>query len=85
MNEIQEKNILIAERVPPSDRWILLPNKDIVYPSLIEVMNAYHIKCVGKPPKAYRLEPKEGKLYAIIESTQEIESPKKYNIYGDYE
>jgi hypothetical protein len=82
MTEIIEKLVLVAERIAPGDNWLMLGTK---YPSLIEVMNAYHIKCVGKPPKAYRLEPKEGKLYAIIESTQEIESPKKYNIYGDYE
>jgi hypothetical protein len=48
-------------------------------------MNAYHMICVGKPPKAYRLEPMNGKVYAIIESIQEAEPPKKYNIYGDYE
>jgi hypothetical protein len=46
-------------------------------------MNAYHIKCVGKPPKAYRLEPMEGKVYAIFELIYEVEPPKKYNIYGD--
>jgi hypothetical protein len=48
-------------------------------------MNAYHIKCVGKPPKAYRLEPMANKLYAIVESIQEVEPPKRYNIYGDHD
>jgi hypothetical protein len=84
MNKTQEKNILIAERVPPSDRWILLPNKDIIYPSLIETLNAYHIMNVGKH-KAYRLEPTQGKIYAIVETIQEVEPSKKYNIYNDYD
>jgi hypothetical protein len=83
MNEIQEKNILIAERVPPSDRWILLPNQDIVYPSLIEVLNAYHIKAVVKP-KAYRLEPMNNKLYAIVESISLMREPKKFDLYGEH-
>ena len=82
MTETVEKLVLVAERVPPGDNWLMLGTK---YPSLIEVMNAYHIKCVGKPPKAYRLEPMEGKVYAIFESIQEAEPPKKYNIYGDYD
>jgi hypothetical protein len=82
MTEAIEKNILIAERVPPGDNWLMGSTK---YPSLIEVMNAYHIKCVGKPPKAYRLEPMANKLYAIVESIQEVEPPKKYNIYGDHD
>jgi hypothetical protein len=49
-----EKNVLIAERVPPGDAWLM---GGTTYPSLIEMLNAYHVRCVGKPPKAYRLEP----------------------------
>ncbi len=82
MTETVEKLVLVAERVPPGDNWSMKGTK---YPSLIEVMNAYHMICVGKPPKAYRLEPMQGKVYAIIESIQEAEPPKKYNIYGDYD
>jgi len=82
MTEAIEKNILIAERVPPGDNWLMKGTK---YPSLIDVMNAYHITCGGNPPKAYRLEPMQGKVYAITESIQEVEPPKRYNIYGDYD
>ena len=81
MTEVIEKNILIAVRVPPGDQWKM---GDTVYPSLIEMLNAYHKMSVGKP-KAYRLEPIAGKVYAIAESIQEVPQPIKYDLYGDYE
>ena len=80
-----EKNIQIAERVPPGDRWKLL-NGEKVYDSLTEVLNAYY-QASDIKPTAFRLEPMRSKLYLI--TTQEIEipkpEPKKYNMYGDYE
>jgi hypothetical protein len=81
MTEAVEKNILIAERVPPGDQWKM---RDTVYPSLIEMLNAFHKMAAGKY-KAYRLEPIAGKAYAITESIQETPQPKKYDLYGDYE
>jgi hypothetical protein len=79
-----EKNILIAERVPPGDRWkLLIDNK--VYDSLTETLNSYYVQATIKP-LAFRLEPMNSKLYII--TTEEIEipkpEPKKYNLYGDY-
>jgi hypothetical protein len=81
MTETVEKLVLIAERVPPGDNWLMKGTK---YPSLIETLNAYHIMNVGKH-KAYRLEPTQGKIYAIVETIQEVEPSKKYNIYNDYD
>ena len=80
-----EKNILIAERVPPGDKWKLITS-NVVYDSLTEVLNAYY-QASDIKPTAFRLEPMRSKLYLI--TTQEIEipkpEPKKYNMYGDYE
>ena len=76
-----EKNILIAKRVPPGDRWSLL-NEDKVYTSLTETLEAYFKKSgIGCD---FRLSPLKGELHMI--STEEItpEPPKKFNIYGDY-
>ena len=81
MTENIEKNVLIAERVPPGDQWKM---GGTTYPSLIEMLNAYHKMSVGKP-KAYRLEPIAGKVYAIAESIQEVPQPIKYDLYGDHE
>jgi hypothetical protein len=77
-----EKNILFAERVPLGDRWKLL-NSEKVYNSLTEVLNAY-FEIATLKPIAYRLEPMNGKLYAIKNSTEPDPEPKKYSIYGDY-
>jgi len=79
---ITEKNILIANRVPPSDRWTLVGDEK-VHPSLTDVLNAYFEKSTIKP-LAYRLEPMNSKLYAIHNSTEPDPEPKKYSIYGDY-
>ena len=80
-----EKNIQIAERVPPGDRWKLLGDEKI-YDSLTEVLNAYY-QASSVKPTAFRLEPLKGKLYII--TTEEIEipkaEPKKYDLYGDFE
>jgi len=80
-----EKNIQIAERVPPGDRWKILGDEK-VYDSLTEVLNAWYQQAVNKP-QAFRLEPLNGKLYII--TTEEIElpkpEPKKYDLYGDFE
>ena len=80
-----EKNIQIAERVPPGDRWKLLGDEK-TYPSLTDALNAYYQQAIVKP-QAFRLEPLKGKLYII--TTEEIEipkpEPKKYDLYGDFE
>ena len=81
MTETVETFKLIAERVPPGDNWLMMGTK---YPSLIETLNAYHVIATTKP-KAYRLEPLNGKIYAILESVQEVPQPKKYDLYGDYD
>ena len=80
-----EKNIQIAERVPPGDRWKLFINNKI-YDSLTDALNGYYQVATVKP-QAFRLEPLKSKLYII--TTQEIEipkqEPKKYDLYGDFE
>jgi hypothetical protein len=81
-----EHNHLIAERVPPSDRWRLTPEyKDkTVHHSLTETLEAYS-QVTGEPCH-FRLEPLNGKLFAIKKEVEEVvpEPPKRFNIYGDY-
>jgi hypothetical protein len=60
----QEKNILIARRVPPSDQWCLVDDeKQIVYKSLTEALEAYYQKTQTKCE--FRLAPLKGELYII--------------------
>lgn len=79
-----EKNILIAKRVPPGDRWSLL-NEDKIHSSLTETLEAYFQETQTKCE--FRLAPLKGELYMI--TTEEVAPiapppPKKFNIYGDY-
>ena len=84
MKQKVEKNIKIADRVPPGDRWQVNGVKEI-QPSLTDALNAYYVSSTIKP-QAFRLEPIKGNLYIITTEDIEIipEPPKKYNLYGDY-
>jgi hypothetical protein len=81
--QIKEINVLIAQRVPPGDRWSLI-NEDTVHKSLTETLEAYFQKT--NEPCEFRLAPLKGELYMITtkEETVKVEPPKKFNIYGDY-
>ena len=78
----QEKNILIARRVPPSDQWCLVDDeKQIVYKSLTETLETYYQKTQTKCE--FRLAPLKGELYMITTENIESPPPKRFNIYGD--
>jgi len=77
-----ENRTLIANRIPPGDRWSLV-GEEKIYSSITEVLNAYFEKVTVKP-LAYRLEPLNNKIYALQTSTGPDPEPKKYSIYGDY-
>jgi hypothetical protein len=78
-----EKLKLIALRIKgKGDTWALNTpkNEDPEQPSLTQTLeywfNKTQIRC------AFRLEPLEGKLFAILEDNQPP-PPQKYNIYGE--
>ena len=85
--KIVETKILIARRVPPSDRWRLVA-KGIafgpVHKSLTDTLEAYMVKTGFKGE--YRLAPLKSELYAISTTTEEviIEPEKKYSLYGEF-
>ena len=79
----QEKNILIARRVPPGDQWCLVDDETkTIYKSLTETLEGYFQK-VNKPYE-FRLAPLKGELYIITTEEVAAPPPKKFNIYGDY-
>jgi hypothetical protein len=87
--ELKEELILIAERVPPSDRWALLSDPNHINSSLTEVLEGYFEE-LGGLSCDFRLSPMKGKLYAIDSVVVEKAlpppppPPKKFNMYGDY-
>ena len=82
-NEIIEEIELIAQRVPPGDKWELLIDKENVIEGLVQTLNQYVRKTKFKGH--YRLEPLNGKLFAIV--TKEIDvkepEPEKFDLYGE--
>jgi len=83
--EVVEKNVLIANRVPPGDNWKLVINPNITYKSLTETLEAYFQETGNRCE--FRLAPLDSKLYAIDVEEHVIEEPKpkQFSIYGDYQ
>ena len=82
----KEENILIARRVPPSDRWRLVENEPDgpVHKSLTDTLEAYMTKTGFRGE--YKLSPLKSELYAISTIEEEIkpEPIKQYSIYGEF-
>ena len=82
-SKIEEFYEVIANRVPPGDRWTLVSSKTI-HNSITEALEAWFAKTGEKAE--FKLAPLAGKLYVIRTEEVEVkpEPPKKFNIYGDY-
>jgi len=84
--KVVEKNILIARRMPPGDRWKLEIEeaKEKTHGSLTETLEAYMVLTGFRGE--YRLAPMKGELYIVQNEEQEIKPvpEKKYSIYGEY-
>ena len=82
--ELQEEKVLIATRIPPGDNWELVIDQGTTIEGLVMGLTMYMRKTKFKGH--YRLEPLEGKLYAIETNEIEIpeEEPMKFDLYGEY-
>ena len=87
MTEFQtvENKQLIADRVPPGDRWALTadPSRK-VYESLTDSLEAYFQQTQFNA--AFYLDPIGGKLYAVKREEVEIqpEPIKEFSFYGEF-
>ena len=82
--ETIESSVLIAERVPPGDKWELVIDKENVIDGLVQALTQYMRKTKFKGN--YRLEPLNGKLYALREEEVDITEPEpeRFDLYGEY-
>ena len=86
MTEFQtvENKQLIADRVPPGDRWALTADPSrVVYESLTDTLEAYFQKTQFNA--AFYLDPIGGKLFAVQREEVEVqpEPIKTFDFYGD--
>ena len=87
MSEFQtvENKKLIAERVPPGDRWTLTadPSK-VIHESLTDSLEAYFQQTQFNA--AFYLDPIGGKLFAVSREEVEIEPEpiKEFSFYGEF-
>lgn len=81
--EIIEEIELIAERVPPGDNWELVIDRENIIDGLVQTLNTYVRKTKFKGH--YRLEPINGKLFAIIQQEIDVKEPEpeKFDLYGE--
>jgi len=82
--KIVEENILIAERIPPGDNWELVIDRGTNIEGLVMALTMYMRKTKFKGH--YRLEPLNGKLFAIQQVEEQIEQPEPqvWDLYGEY-
>ena len=80
----EEVNELIANRVPPGDNWELVIDKENIIEGLVQTLTQYMRKTKSKGH--YRLEPLNGKLYAIVEEEINVPEPEPevWDLYGEY-
>ena len=81
--EIEEVKELIAERVPPGDNWELVIDRGTTVEGLVQALSLYMRKTKFKGH--YRLEPLNGKLFAIKEQQVELPEPEEqvWDLYGE--
>ena len=81
--EIQEEKVLIATRQPPGDNWELVIDQGNTIEGLVMALTQYMRKTKFKGH--YRLEPLNGKLYAIVTKEIDIEEPEPetWDLYGE--
>jgi len=81
--KVHEVKELIAERIPPGDNWELVIDRDNVIEGLVQALTQYMRKTKFKGH--YRLEPLNGKLYALVEEVEILEEPEEeiWDIYGE--
>ena len=81
---IEEEKELIAKRKAPGDNWILERDQSTVVEGLVMALTMYMRKTKFKGH--YRLEPLDGKLYAIEAHEVQIEEeePMKFDLYGEF-
>ena len=71
---------LVAQRVPPGDRWTLLEDdNDVVYGSLTDCLN--QIFMVQQATQFF-IDAKKGNVY-IEDGTEKPQSIKKFSLYGE--
>ena len=71
---------LVAQRVPPGDRWVLLEEEnDVVYGTLTDCLNQIFI--VHKSTEFY-IDAKNGEVY-IEDGVEKPQPIKKFSLYGE--
>lgn len=75
---------LIALRVPPGDQWELVIDKENIIDGLVQALTQYMRKTKFKGN--YRLEPLNGRLYAIREEEIDVTEPEpeRFDLYGEF-
>jgi len=71
---------LVAQRVPPGDRWILIEEEnDVVYGTLTDCLN--QIFMVHEVTQFY-IDAKKGEVY-IEDGVEKPQPIKKFSLYGE--
>lgn len=71
---------LVAQRVPPGDRWVLLEEEnDVVYGTLTDCLNQIYMV---HQSSQFFVDAKKGEVY-IEDGVDKPQPVKKYSLYGE--
>ena len=72
---------LVAERIPPGDRWAMIESdSDIVYGSLTDCLNQVF---VVHQATQFFIDAKKGEVYIEEDGVETKKEIKKYSLYGE--
>lgn len=80
--KVEQKKVVIMNRKPPGDRWVIVPDTVTIYNSLTEALEEYFQR---NGTTDFFIEARNGTVSVIVNEEKEI--PKiiqKYSLYGEY-
>jgi hypothetical protein len=76
---LKEIKTVIANRVPPGDRWKLVDDSTIIYQSLTDALEAYYHK---DGYTSFYIDARRGIVEIVVE--EQVETPiKRFSLYGE--
>jgi hypothetical protein len=79
--ETLEKRVVVMKRIPPGDRWAILPDTNTIFNSLTDVLEEY-FQINGETE--FFISAKDGTVSIIRNEEVIIEKPiQKYSLYGE--
>jgi hypothetical protein len=80
--KVEQRKVVIMNRKPPGDRWVIPPDVNTIYNSLTDALEEYFQK---NGTTDFYIEARNGTVSVVVTEEKEVEKPiQKYSLYGEY-